>query len=168
MLHNERNQLDIWCNLIRSLVISSLDVARAINTRTTFRWFLMDASGQPFCGQHYSKSATTPNYNSKKRYAEEEVKLHAFLTSALEMSDQFQAPSDSLHDECPGTHLIEGWMYPELSECGGQKISSPVKNRTPTVQPVASHLSESATLLLKLFHNVVAQNSSLHDVWFRN
>jgi hypothetical protein len=90
--------------------------------------------------------------------------------SALETSDQFQAPSDSLHDECPGTHLIKGWMYPELSECGGgqKKKSSPVKNRTPTVQPVASHLSEEAPLLLKLFHNVVAHNSSLHDVWFRN
>jgi hypothetical protein len=61
--------------------------------------------------------------------------------SALD-GKQFQAPSDSLHDKSSGTHLT-GWTNPELSECDdGEKIFSPVKNRNPAAQNVATQHSD--------------------------
>jgi hypothetical protein len=60
-----------------------------------------------------------------------EVRLHAFLDSALDIIEQLHAPTALPRERALGTHWIEDWMGPKTHLDMEKKISSPCRDSNP-------------------------------------
>jgi hypothetical protein len=86
-----------------------------------------------------------------------EVKLHAFLTSALDESEWWVQRSSRFTPEktAPSTYSIGGWVGTGacLDAEAKRRIFIPAANRTPVVHPAANYVPDWALKIrIKLFH----------------